>query len=105
MINFYEILCSIDAFLNSKNKENVASKFSINRFGHISIIIYEIFSDYLDEEYGKICELYYVSGKWEIEWEKHNSKNGDYIHYIVSVMNNKTKDCFEYDVESYNWMV
>lgn len=105
MINFYEILCSINAFLNSKQKEKVASQFVIDSFGKISIIIHEIFRDdnYIDGNYGKICELYYLNGKWEIEWEKPNSKNGDYIDYIAHVMSGTVKEYFEFDIENYNW--
>lgn len=103
MINFYEILCSIDSFLNSKQKETVASEFKINRFGNISISIHESFGDCIDGNYFKICELYYFSGKWEIEWERRCTKNGDYIQYVVSVMNGEIKEGFEYDPENYNW--
>jgi hypothetical protein len=102
MISFHEILCSIDSFLNSKQKETVASEFKITRFGLISIIIHEIFSDYIDGN-GKICELHYLNGRWNIEWERHCTKISDYIEYVVSIMNGEIKDCFEYDIENYNW--
>lgn len=102
MINFYEIICSIDEFLNSKQKGTVASEFIISRYG-MKISIHQVYSNQIDENYFKICELVYLQGQWKLNWEKPNSKNGDYIEYIVSIMNGEVKDSFEYDIENYNW--
>jgi hypothetical protein len=106
MIDFYEIICSIDEFLNSQNKEKVGSRFTIDRFGNIAISIHEIFSDYIDGNYFEICELYYCSGKWVIDWEKHNCKIGDYINYVVDRMNdsNKNENILYCKDDSYNWL-
>lgn len=102
MINFYEILCVIDTFLNSKQKGTVASEFIISRYG-IKIAIHQVYGNSIDDNYFKICELRYNQGQWEINWEKPDSKNGDYIDYIAHVMSGTVKEYFEFDAENYNW--
>ncbi len=92
MINFYEIICKIDSFLNALNKIKVCSQFTIDRFGNIKIVIHEIFNNEIDSDYFKICEIFYINSSWNGNMIHNGYGNEivDAIYYLIDRMNNST---------------